>query len=123
MLRWFSLLLVGTLSLVHAADARAALLSLTVIGGVTGTDGSTVIPEGFAQESLSGSTLTQLGTPLLFDPGAVSPLSLSVRLTNISEADILFPEYLPGVSVLVAATVVVLRHLSEKPLAEEARGD
>jgi hypothetical protein len=71
-----------------------------VIGGITGIDGSTVLPEGIAQESLSGSTLTQLGTPLLFDPDAVSPLSLAVRLTNISEADILFPEFMPGVSVL-----------------------
>lgn len=98
--RWFSLLLIGTLSLCHVPEARAALLSLTVIGGVAATDGSTVIPEGIAQESLSGSTLTQLGTPILFDPNAISPLSLSVRLTNISEADILFPEFLPGVSVL-----------------------
>jgi hypothetical protein len=98
--RWFSLLLLGTLSLLHASDARASLISLTLIGGVAATDGSTVIPEGIAQESLSGSTLTQLGTPVLFDPGAVSPLSLSVRLTNISEADILFPEFMPGVSVL-----------------------
>lgn len=98
--RWFSFLLIGTLVLLHAPEARAALLSLTVIGGVAATDGSTVIPEGIAQETLSGSTLTQLGTPILFDPNAISPLSLSVRLTNISEADILFPEYLPGVSVL-----------------------
>jgi hypothetical protein len=98
--RWFSFLLIGTLLLVHAPDARAALLSLTVIGGIAATDGSTVVPEGIAQETLSGSTLTQLGTPILFDPNAISPLSLSVRLTNISEADILFPEYLPGVSVL-----------------------
>ena len=98
--RWFSLLLIGTLSLAHAPDARAALISLSVIGGITGIDGSTVLPEGIAQESLSGSTLTQLGTPLLFDPDAVSPLSLAVRLTNISEADILFPEFMPGVSVL-----------------------
>ena len=96
--RWFSLLLLGMLSLLHAPDARASLISLTLIGGVVATDGSTVIPEGIAQESLSGSTLTQLGTPLLFDP--VSPWSLSVRLTNISEADILFPEFMPGVSVL-----------------------
>lgn len=82
------------------SGAHAALLSLTVIGGVAATDGSTVIPEGIAQESLSGSTLTQLGTPVLFDPGITSPLSLSVRLRNISAADILFPEFLPGVSVL-----------------------
>lgn len=100
--RWFSLFLIGTLSLAHAPDGRAALISLTVIGGVTGVDGSTVIPEGIAQESLSGSTLTQLGTPLLFDPDLMSPLSLSVRLTNISDADLLFPEFLPGVSVLTA---------------------
>jgi hypothetical protein len=100
--RWFSLLLLGTLSLLHGADARASLISITLIGGVAATDGTTVIPEGIAQETLSGSTLTQLGTPLLFDPNAVSPLSLSVRLTNISVADILFPEYLPGVSVMTA---------------------
>lgn len=98
--RWFPLLLLGTLSLTVVSGARAALLSLTVIGGVAATDGSVVIPEGIAQESLSGSTLTQLGTPLLFDPDITSPLSLSVRLTNISAADILFPEFLPGVSVL-----------------------
>ena len=59
-----------------------------------------MIPEGIAQESLSGSTLTQLGTPVLFDPSITSPLSLSVRLTNISATEILFPEFLPGVSVL-----------------------
>ncbi|HET9251551.1 MAG TPA: hypothetical protein VFP58_05480 [Candidatus Eisenbacteria bacterium] len=98
--RWFSLLLIGTLSLTAGSGAHAALLSLTVIGGVAATDGSTVIPEGIAQETLSGSTLTQLGSPVLFDPGITSPLSLSVRLTNISAADILFPDLLPGVSVL-----------------------
>lgn len=104
--RRFLLLLVGMLSMVHVSEARAALLSLTVIGGVAATDGSTVIPEGIAQETLSGSTLTQLGTPLLFDPSAISPLSLSVRLTNISEADLLFPEYLPGVSVLTGVSAI-----------------
>ena len=98
--RWFPLLLFGTLSLTVVSGAHAALLSLTVISGFAATDGSTVIPEGLAQESLSGSTLTQLGTPMLFDPDITSPLSLSVRLTNISAADILFPEFLPGVSVL-----------------------
>ncbi|HEU5310640.1 MAG TPA: hypothetical protein VFV24_04225, partial [Candidatus Eisenbacteria bacterium] len=98
--RWFPLLLFGTLSLTVVSGAHAALLSLTVIGGFAAADGSTVIPEGIAQESLSGSTLTQLGTPMLFDPDFTSPLSLSVRLTNISAADILFPEFLPGVSVL-----------------------
>ena len=98
--RWFFILLMGTFSLSVVSGAHAALISLTVVGGVAATDGSTVIPEGIAQESLSGSTLTQLGTPVLFDPNATSPLSLSVRLTNISAADILFPEFLPGVSVL-----------------------
>jgi hypothetical protein len=87
-----------------AAPSEAALLSITVVEGLFGTDGSTVLSEPLAQESLSGSTLTQLGSPLLFDPDLVgSPtgtLGITVRLANISDLSVAFPDVLPGVSVL-----------------------
>jgi len=85
-----------------AAPAHAALISLTVVDGLTGVDGSTILPEPLAQESLSGSTLTQMGTPLLFDPDLAvgSGLGIMVRLTNISDLAVAFPDALPGVSVL-----------------------
>ena len=78
--------------------ARAGLLSLTVIGGLTGLDGSTSLGDPLAQESLSGSTLAQLGTPLLYDPDGF--LGITVRIQNISDQEIAFPDALPGVSVL-----------------------
>ena len=86
-----------------AAPVRAALISIAVIDGITGVDGSTTIAEPLAQESLSGSTLTQMGTPLLFDPdlaGSPAGLGGTVRLTNTSDLAIAFPDVLPGVSIL-----------------------
>ncbi len=59
-----------------------------------------MIPEPLAQESLSGTTLTQLGTPPLYDPLLTDWLDLTVRITNTSRSEVLFPEFLPGVSVL-----------------------
>lgn len=85
-------------ALILAAPARGAILSLSIVEGLKLLTGETVIPEPIAQESLSGSTLTQLGAPGLFDPAG--PVALTVRITNISSADVLFPEFLPGVSVL-----------------------
>jgi len=84
--------------LVGPGRARAGLITLTVVGGATATDGSTVVADPLAQESLSGTTLTQLGSPLMFDPtGAVG---ITVRLQNTSDQEIAFPDVLPGVSVL-----------------------
>ncbi len=80
------------------ATAGAGLISLTVVGGATAVDGTTVIADPLLQESLSGSTLTQLGSPLLFDPMGL--VGLTVRVQNISDQEIAFPDYLPGVSVL-----------------------
>jgi len=80
------------------ATAGAGLISLTVVGGATAVDGSTVIADPLLQESLSGSTLTQLGSPLLFDPTGL--VGLTVRVQNISDQEIAFPDALPGVSVL-----------------------
>jgi len=92
--------LVSLLLLFAAQPGHAALLSLTITGGLTGTDGSTVLGEGIPQESLSGSTLTQLGTPLLFDLDGTEPWSITARLMNISDIDIAFPDVMPGVSVM-----------------------
>jgi hypothetical protein len=80
------------------ATAGAGLISLTVVGGATAVDGSTTIADPLLQESLSGSTLTQLGSPLLFDPTGL--VGLTVRVQNISDQEISFPDALPGVSVL-----------------------
>lgn len=92
-----ALAVAGTLA---ATPARGAVLSLTVVEGLKLLTGETVIPEPIAQETLTGSTLTQLGTPALFDPFGEGPMELTVRITNVSSADVLFPEFLPGVSVL-----------------------
>jgi len=80
--------------------AEAGVLSLTLVSGVTDLLGGTEIQDPLLQESLSGSTLTQLGSPLLFDPKMDLLTSLTVRVTNTSDAAVLFPEFLPGVSVL-----------------------
>jgi hypothetical protein len=80
------------------ATAGAGLISLTVVGGAVGVDGSTTISDPILQESLSGSTLTQLGSPLLFDPEGLT--GLTVRVQNVSDQVITFPDALPGVSVL-----------------------
>ena len=84
--------------------AGAGLISLTVVGGATALDKSTTIPDPVLQESLSGSTLTQLGSPLLFDPTAF--LGLTVRVQNVSDQEIAFPDVLPGVSVLTGVNGV-----------------
>jgi PEP-CTERM motif len=89
-----------------AAPASGAVLTLTIIDGLKLLTGETIIPEPIPQETLGSSTLTQLGTPALFDPSGDGPLSLTVRITNISTADVLFPEFLPGVSVLTYVTGV-----------------
>lgn len=80
------------------STASAGLISLTVVGGAVAVDGSTTIPDPILQESLSGSTLAQLGSPLLYDPDGM--LGLTVRLQNTSDQTITFPDALPGVSVL-----------------------
>ncbi len=80
--------------------AKAGVLSLTLVSGLTDLSGIGEIPDAVGQESLSGSTLAQLGTPLLFDPEMDMLTSLTVRVTNTSSAAVLFPEFLPGVSVL-----------------------
>jgi hypothetical protein len=95
------LILVVVCFMIGPGSAGAGLISLTVVGGVTALDGSTVIADPLLQESLSGSTLTQLGSPLLFDP--VTALGLTVRVQNISDQEIAFPDALPGVSVLTGA--------------------
>lgn len=92
------------LSLLGPVPSSAGLISLTIVGGVTATDGTTVIPDPLAQESLSGTTLTQLGSPLLFDP--TEALGLTVRVQNISDQEIAFPDVLPGVSVLTGVNGV-----------------
>jgi len=88
------------LLLAGAPPAKAGVLSLTLISGLTDVSGGTEIADPVGQESLSGSTLTQLGTPLLFDPAMDVMTSLTVRVMNTSSAPVLFPEFLPGVSVL-----------------------
>ena len=88
------------LLLVGPPPAEAGVLSLTVLSGVTDVLGGTEVQDPLLQESLSGSTLTQLGSPLLFDPRMDLLTSLTVRVTNTSDAAVLFPEFLPGVSVL-----------------------
>ncbi|HEX7077543.1 MAG TPA: hypothetical protein VF363_03900 [Candidatus Eisenbacteria bacterium] len=82
----------------------AGLLSLSIVGGATTLDGATEIAEPVAQESLSGSTLAQLAAPLLFDPEGF--LGLTVRITNVSDRDLAFPDALPGVSVLTGVVAV-----------------
>jgi len=88
------------LLLTVAPPVRAGVLSLSIVSGITDLTGGTEIPDPVGQESLSGSTLTQLGTPLVFDPEMDALTSLTVRVTNTSSAAVLFPEFLPGVSVL-----------------------
>ena len=94
-----SLVLVALLSFT-GASAHAGVLSLSVVSGMTDLLGGAEIPDPVGQESLSGSTLAQLGTPLVFDPEMDLLTSLTVRVTNTSSAAVLFPEFLPGVSVL-----------------------
>lgn len=99
----FVVLFVGGF-LLGPGSAAAGLISLTLVGGATATDGSTTIADPLAQESLSGTTLTQLGSPLLFDPSGA--LGLTVRVQNVSDQEIAFPDVLPGVSVLTGVNGV-----------------
>jgi PEP-CTERM motif-containing protein len=80
--------------------AEAGVLTLSIVSGLTDLLGGTEIQDPVGQESLSGSTLAQLGSPLVFDPEMDMLTSLTVRVTNTSGAAVLFPEFLPGVSVL-----------------------
>ncbi|MEK7314839.1 MAG: hypothetical protein AAB011_01560 [Candidatus Eisenbacteria bacterium] len=90
--------------LAAAGPAAAGLLTFTVVAGVKTLDGATLITDPLGQESLSGSTLTQLGSPGLVDPRSGEILGLTVRITNTSDREIAFPEFLPGVSVLTSVT-------------------
>ncbi|HEY6572146.1 MAG TPA: hypothetical protein VI198_02405 [Candidatus Eisenbacteria bacterium] len=99
-----SLLVIALLA--SAGPATAGLLTFTVVSGVSTLDGATQIADPLAQESLSGSTLSQLGTPGLVDPKSGELLGLTVRITNTSDREIAFPEYLPGVSVLTSVSGV-----------------
>jgi hypothetical protein len=83
-----------------AVPARGAVLTLAVIDGLKLLSGETTIPDPIAQETLGGSTLAQLAAPSLFDPSGPGSPGLTVRITNVSSLDVLFPEFLPGVSVL-----------------------
>jgi len=91
---------------VLAAPAHGAILTLSVLSGVMSTIGGAPIVESLAQESLTGSTLAQLGDPALFDPASADGFGLTVRITNTSDREVLFPEFLPGVSVLTSVTAV-----------------
>jgi hypothetical protein len=88
------------LLLVGPPPAQSGVLSLTVVSGLTDLLGNQEIADPLGQESLSGSTLAQLGSPLVFDPQMDLLTSLTVRVTNTSGAAVLFPEFLPGISVL-----------------------
>ena len=96
----FAAALTFPLLLALAPPVRAGVLALTVVSGLTDMTGGTQIPDPVGQESLSGTTLTQLGTPLLFDPTMDALTSLTVRVTNTSTSAVSFPEFMPGVSVL-----------------------
>ncbi len=85
-----------------AGPAAAGLLTLTVVEGVVGLDGTTLLDDPLGQESLSGSTLGTLGSPLLADPATGTLFGLTVRITNTSDRDVLFGDALPGVSVLTS---------------------
>ena len=102
-----SLLVVCSLVVALAPKpSSAALLSLSVVDGLRGLDGATVLADPLLQESLSGSTLTQLGLPLLYDPLIADAFGVTVRITNTSAGEIFFPEALPGVSVLTGVSGV-----------------
>ena len=96
---------VAALSLA-SVPAQGAILSLTIVSGLRSLTGDSVLPEPLAQESLSGSTLTQMGNPLLFDPSGDGPVGLTVRIANTGTTEILFPDLLPGISVLTGVTGV-----------------
>ena len=98
--RWIRFILVVCLPLFAFSTAHAAVISLALVGGAMGMDGSTLLVDPLAQESLTGTTLSQIGVPTLYDFASPFPIDLTFRLTNISDVDLLFPDALPGVSVL-----------------------
>lgn len=97
-----SLLVIALLA--AAGPASAGLLTFTIVSGVSAVDGATIIADPLAQESLSGSTLAQMGSPGLVDPASGELLGLTVRITNTSDKAITFSDVLPGVSVLTSIT-------------------
>lgn len=100
-------MLVAVLALLPAPNpSMAGLLTLSVVEGLQALDGSTTLEDPIAQESLSGSTLTQLGVPLPYDPVLSDEFGITVRITNTSTGEILFPDVLPGVSVLTGVSGV-----------------
>ena len=106
---FLAVLFVSTLALalgIVPHPSSAALLSLSVVEGFRALDGSTILADPNPQESLSGSTLTQLGLPLLYDPRLTEPFGITVRITNTSGTEVLFPDALPGVSVLTGVSGV-----------------
>jgi hypothetical protein len=87
-----------------SVPAQGAILTLSVVSGLRSLDGGSVIAEPLVQESLTGTTLAQLGNPLLFDPTGDGPLGLTVRVANTGTSEVLFPEFMPGISVLTGVT-------------------
>jgi hypothetical protein len=120
--RWIRFVLVVCLPLFAFSTAHAALISLTLVGGAMGMDGSTVLADPLAQESLSGTTLSQIGVPALYDLTSPFPVDLTFRLMNISDIDLLFPDARPGVSVLTEVYGLDGYTLRQNVAAGGARG-
>ena len=120
--RWIRFVLVVCLPLFAFSTAHAALISLTLVGGAMGMDGSTILADPLAQESLSGTTLSQIGVPALYDFTSPFPVDLTFRLMNISDIDLLFPDALPGVSVLTEVYGLDGYTLRQNVAAGGARG-
>jgi hypothetical protein len=94
------------LLLLVSTPAAAGLLTLSVVSGVSAHDGASPIEDPLWMETLSGTTLAQLGTPMLVDPESGALLGLTVRITNTSDAAITFPSLFGGVSVLASVSGV-----------------
>jgi len=120
--RFVRFILVACLPLFAFHTAHAALISLTLVGGAIGADGSTVLVDPLAQESLTGTTLSQLGVPAIYDFTAPFPMDLTFRITNISDFDLLFPDALPGVSVLTEVSGISGYTVKQNIAAGGARG-
>jgi hypothetical protein len=90
------------LALLGAVPATAGLLTMSVVSGVNPIEGGTPIEDPLGRETLSGTTLAQLGSPMLADPAGGMTLGLTVRITNTSDAAIVFPDLFAGVSVLTS---------------------
>jgi len=110
--------LLSMLLLLAAGPAMAGLLTLSIVSGLAPIEGAGPIEDPVARETLSGTTLTQLGTPMLYDPEIASMLGLVVRITNTSDAAIEFPDLFTGVSVL-ASVFGIPGYASETNLANE----